>query len=76
MKVCDLGEDMQSIWVGGLSGGMFCAFDHIIRSECLFEKLESEMRVKFNFTDESLGFMLALRLNIPFEVACWTVNRG
>jgi len=52
---------MQSICTGGVNNGMSCAFDHMMRSECRFEKLESEIRVKLNFTDESLHIWSVFR---------------
>ncbi len=55
MKVWDFGEAEKSTGVGDVDEGNSCAFDQSIFSECRFEKLESDINVKLNLTDESLN---------------------
>lgn len=54
VKLCDLGDDINSTWGGGPDAKASCTLDHVMRRECRLEKLESETNVYVNLTDESL----------------------
>jgi hypothetical protein len=46
---------MKSISGGASKARKSCAFDHTIRREWRFEKVESDIRLKYNLTEVSLS---------------------